>query len=187
MSETSDSIFKSKLKNQTLPDLVEEIEGDFSSVIGLLNQRSRTQDKDSDILLDLAILVSLYAFELDLICRINHDLRPNKRLVRDNEAEIRNGLQTDQWEKTGLKSEFAYVIAKLDILREHQTYNKSIFQKSYTEQNRFGLKVITWQQLKQYQSYLKGFYFHSKGNFDYQEDNNFALAKKWYTKSLYEA
>ena len=76
MSETSVSIFNSKLKNQTLPDLVEEIEGDFSSVIGLLNQRSRTQDKDSDILLDLAILVSLYAFELDLICRINHDLRP---------------------------------------------------------------------------------------------------------------
>ena len=170
-----------------MPQLVEEIENDFLDVIGHLNQKSRTQDKDSDIFLDLALLISLYAFELDLICRINHELKPKKKPQRENEEEIRNGLQTDQWETIGLRSEFAYVIAKLDILREQQTYNKSFFKKSYTEQNRFGLKAISWQQLKQYQSYLKGFYFHSKGNFDDQEVNNYTEAKKWYTKSLYES
>lgn len=41
----------------------------------------------------------------------------------------------------------------------------------------------------QYQSYLKGFYFHSKGNYsqvNYQR-SNISEAIRWYTKSLYEA
>ena len=58
-----------------MPELVEEIEKDFSSAIGNLGLKSRTLNS-SDTLLDIGILISLYYLELDLICRVNTDLRP---------------------------------------------------------------------------------------------------------------
>ena len=59
-----------------MADLVQQIENDFSSAIGNLGAKSRTNNSSSDTLLDLAILISLYYLELDLICRVNTDLRP---------------------------------------------------------------------------------------------------------------
>ena len=78
-----------------MPDLVEEIEKDFSSALGHLNQKSRTQIKANDTFLDLAILISLYYLELDIICRVNYDLRPRKKLIRDNEDEVWDALQNN--------------------------------------------------------------------------------------------
>ena len=59
-----------------MADLVEQIENDFSSAIGYLGATSRTNASSNDTLLDLSILISLYYLELDLICRVNTDLRP---------------------------------------------------------------------------------------------------------------
>ena len=58
-----------------MPELVEQIEKDFSSAIGNLGLKS-SQATASDSLLDMGILISLYYLELDLICRVNTDLRP---------------------------------------------------------------------------------------------------------------
>ena len=68
-----------------MADLVEQIENDFLSAIGNLGAKSRTNDSSSDTLLDLAILISLYYLELDLICRVNTDLRPQRRMAREND------------------------------------------------------------------------------------------------------
>ena len=84
-----------RLKVQNMPGLVEEIESDFSSALGHLNQKSRTQVKANDTFLDLAILISLYYLELDIICRVNYDLRPRKKLIRDNEDEVWDALENN--------------------------------------------------------------------------------------------
>ena len=78
-----------------MPDLVEEIESDFSSALGHLNLKSRTQVKANDTFLDFGILISLYYLELDIICRMNSDLRPRKKLIRDNEDEVWDALQNN--------------------------------------------------------------------------------------------
>ena len=70
-------------------------------------------------------------------------------------------------------------VNKLDLLQENQETNRDTFSKEFIVRNRRGLGVIPWQQLRQYRSYLKGFYFHARG--DFKE------AMRWYTDSLYVA
>ena len=71
------------------------------------------------------------------------------------------------------------MIDKIGELKTVQERTRDLFSRKHADTNRYGLKVIPWQQLKQYQSYLKGFYFHSTGNIK--------QGMKWYTHSLYVA
>ena len=94
-------------------------------------------------------------------------------------ASQESALKADNWAETGLDKRFDFVIDKIGELKTVQENTVDLFSRKHADTNRYGLKVIPWQQLKQYQSYLKGFYFHSTGNIK--------QGMKWYTHSLYVA
>ena len=89
----------------------------------------------------------------------------------------------DRWKESGLDSDLIELLDKLNRLRERKTIARKTFasarettKRRETLTHRMGLQEVEWKQLYQYQSYLKGFYFHAKG--DHKE------AARWYTNSL---
>ena len=127
-------------------------------------------------MLDFAILISLYYYQLFFITRLIPDAQKplskenHQRPLDRNEIEA---IRNDKWSKVAMQ-EFGKVLERLNELKINQEKKHSITRRI---DNRKGLARIPWQLLNQYQSYLKGFFFHSI--------NKPQEALRWYNDSLY--
>ena len=91
-------------------------------------------------------------------------------------------MKEDMWKDIGFQgngARIAHLINMIPDVQRNQDQIEDLYTKEYANNHRKGLQVMPWQQLTQYREYLKGFYFHSRG--DLKE------ALRFYTHSLYVA
>ena len=152
---------KNKRARESKPALPFEaqVEQDLFEASDTLEQSDRY-----DRTLDFKILVGLYWIEFRFMqiaksgeTPLNEDAEEALRADLWDSEKLREGLTTSEHGGRILK-----LLNKLGLVAESQE-NRDTFTKEYIVRNRRGLGVIPFQQLQQYRSYLKGFYFHAKG------------------------
>ena len=133
---------------------------------------------------DIQILIALYWLEFHF-WQVAVAAKMDATAQRPFTKEQEDHMKADEWsaDAIGMTTpsgrEVASLINRLPEVERLQEETDDLFTMEYANNHRKGLQVIPWQQLAQYRCYLKGFYFHTRGNI---KD-----ALKFYTESLYVA